>query len=298
MNIAFIGLGIMGRPMAKNLLKAGHVLRVYDIVPEFVAELQRSGATGSASASEAAQGAELVFTMLPSSAFVLDVVLGDGGVLAALRPGAIVCDTSSIAPADSRQLAAKCAEKGVHFLDCPVSGGEPKAIDGTLYIMCGGDLAAFERVRPVLADMAASVLHVGGPGSGSIAKLANQVMVAANICGMAEALMLATKAGVDPEKVYQAVRGGLAGSAVLDAKAPMVLARDFVPGGRMALHAKDLRNAVAAAADCGSPAPLSELILGMMRDLDDLDLNTIDHGGLALYYERLAGMEIHTNSKS
>ena len=292
--IAFIGLGIMGKPMARNLLKAGYPLRVYDVVAAAVDEIAQAGAAGCGSIREAVRGAEIVITMLPNSPHVLDVVLGAGGVLESAAPGAIVADTSSIAPAASQQVAAACLEKGITYLDCPVSGGEPKAKDGTLAIMCGGPEAAFEEVKPVLSAMAASVTLVGGVGSGNVAKLANQIMVAVNICGMAEALMLSVKAGVDPERVYQAVRGGLAGSTVLDAKAPMVLNRNFKPGFRIDLHIKDLKNVMDTAHQFDAPSPLSAQILEMMQALKVDGRGQCDHDALALYYEKLAGAEIRS----
>ena len=290
--IAFIGLGIMGKPMAKNLLKAGYLLKVYDIVRPAVDELVQAGAKGCASIREAVEGAEVIVTMLPNSPHVMDVVLGQGGVLENVSEGTIVVDNSSIAPAASQQIAKACLDRGVTYLDCPVSGGEPKAVDGTLAIMCGGPEEAFEKVQPILSAMAASVVRVGEVGSGNVAKLANQVMVAVNICGMVEALMLSVKAGVDPERVYQAVRGGLAGSTVLDAKAPMVLSRNFKPGFRIDLHIKDLMNVMDTAHEYGAPSPMSAQILEMMQALKVGGSGQCDHDALALYYEKLAGAEI------
>jgi 2-hydroxy-3-oxopropionate reductase len=291
-HIAFIGLGIMGRPMAKNLLKAGYSLRAYDIERAAVDEVAAAGAAGCASIAEAVRGAQVVITMLPNSPHVTEVVLGAGGVLESAQAGTIVADTSSIAPEASQKIARACAEKGITYLDCPVSGGEPKAVDGTLAIMCGGPEAAFEKVRPVLAHMAASVVLVGDVGSGNVAKLANQIMVAVNIAGMAEAMMLAVKAGVDPERVYQAVRGGLAGSTVLDAKVPMVLGRNFNPGFRIDLHIKDLKNVMDTAHAFDAPSPLSALVLEMMQALKVDGRGGCDHSALALHYEKLAGAKI------
>lgn len=295
--IAFIGLGIMGKPMAKNLLKAGYPLKAYDIVKPAVEELVRAGAVGCGTVAEAVRGADIVITMLPNSPQVIDVMLGAGGVLESAAPGTIVTDTSSIAPVASQQVAAACLKKDVIYLDCPVSGGEPKAKEGTLAIMCGGPEKTFEEVKPILAAMAASVVLVGDVGSGNVAKLANQIMVAVNIAGMAEALMLSVKAGVDPERVYQAVRGGLAGSTVLDAKAPMVLNRNFKPGFRIDLHIKDLKNVMDTAHEFGAPSPLSAQILEMMQALKVDGHGTSDHDALALYYEKLAGAEIRNPSE-
>lgn len=291
-NIAFIGLGIMGKPMAKNLLKAGYPLRAYDIVKSAVDELIKAGAIGCGSIAEAVAGADVVITMLPNSPQVTEVILGPDGVLQNAGEGVVILDTSSIAPAVSRQVAHECVKKGITYLDCPVSGGEPKAIDGTLAIMCGGPEVIFEQIKPILMSMAASAVLVGDAGSGNITKLANQIMVAVNIAGMSEALMLAVKAGVDPERVYQAVRGGLAGSTVLDAKAPMVLNRNFKPGFRIDLHIKDLKNVMETAQEIDAPSPLSAQILEMMRALKVDGREKCDHDALALYYEKLAGAEI------
>ena len=290
--LAFIGLGIMGKPMAKNLLKKGYALSVYDIIPAGVEELKAAGAKGCASIAEAVADAEVIVTMLPNSPQVLEVVLGENGILNAAKPGTVILDTSSIAPKASQTVAAACAPKGVIYLDCPVSGGEPKAIDGTLAIMCGGDEKVFDRIKPILLSMAASAVLVGDVGSGNVAKLANQIMVAVNIAGMSEALTLAVKAGVDPKRVYEAVRGGLAGSTVLDAKAPMVLNRNFKPGFRIDLHIKDLKNVMETAHETDAPSPLSALILEMMHALKADGHDKCDHDALALYYEKLANTEI------
>lgn len=267
MKIGFIGLGIMGKPMAKNLIKAGYSLVVNDINKEAVAELVASGAAEAASAKEVASQSDVVVTMLPNSPHVQTVVLGEGGVIEGAREGLVVVDMSSISPIVSREVAAELAKKGVVMLDAPVSGGEPKAIDGTLAIMVGGPEETFKVVEPILQVMGGSVTLVGEIGSGNTTKLANQIMVAANIAGMSEALVLATKADVDPEKVFKAIRGGLAGSTVLDAKAPLVLDGNFKPGFRIDLHIKDLQNALDTAATVKTPTPLSDSIIEMMRSL-------------------------------
>lgn len=296
--LGFIGLGIMGKPMARNLLRAGYALRVYDIAPDAVEALRGDGAVACASVAEAAQGADIIITMLPNSPQVRDVICGEGGVLSVAKPGTIIVDTSSIAPVASREIAAACAERGVIMLDCPVSGGEPKAVEGTLAIMCGGPQDAFDTIQPILLHMAASAVLVGDVGSGNVAKLANQIMVAVNIAGMSEALMLAVKAGVDPECVYQAVRGGLAGSTVLDAKAPMVMDRNFTPGFRINLHIKDMNNVMDTAHAVDAPSPLSAAVLEMMVALKVDGHDTCDHDALALYYEKLAGAEIKRSAKA
>ncbi len=232
-NIGFIGLGIMGKPMAKNLLKAGFNVFAYDIVRECLIEVLNSGAKECISSKDVAQKSDVIITMLPNSPEVEEVVMGPNGILEGIKPGSIYIDMSSIDPLVSKRLSTEVSKKGAVMLDAPVSGGEPKAIDGTLSIMVGGPKDAFDKVEHILKAMGSSVVLVGDIGSGNVTKLANQVIVALNIAAMSEALVLATKAGVDPEKVYNAIRGGLAGSTVLDAKAPMVLQRNFNPGFRI-----------------------------------------------------------------
>ena len=290
MKIGFIGLGIMGRPMAKNLIKAGYELVVYDVVATSVAELVASGAVAAVSNADVARQCELIITMLPNSPHVKTAILGKDGVVEGARPGSIVVDMSSIAPRASVEISESLAKIGVSMLDAPVSGGEPKAVSGTLAIMVGGPQATFDAVKDVLANMGASVTLVGDIGSGNIAKLSNQIMVAANIAGVAEALTLAAKAGTNPETVYKAVRAGLAGSTVLDAKAPMVLEGNYKPGFRMELHIKDLENVLLTAADLDVPVPMSSFIIEMMKQLRDEGHGADDHGGLIQYYEKLAGV--------
>ena len=288
MKIGFIGLGIMGKPMAKNLLKAGYELNVYDVNKTAVAEVVASGAKEASSSREAASHVDVVITMLPNSPHVKDVVLGAGGVVEGIGAGTILVDMSSIAPLVSKEVSAELEKHGVVMLDAPVSGGEPKAIEGTLAIMVGGPADAFAKVESLLGVLGASVTHVGDIGSGNMAKLANQIMVASNIAGMSEALVLASKAGVDPSVVYQAVRAGLAGSTVLDAKAPMGLAGNFKPGFRIELHIKDLQNALDTAEQLEVPTPMSTAIIGMMRELQQDGKGGDDHGGLIQYYEKVS----------
>jgi len=207
--IGFIGLGIMGKPMAKNLLKAGYTLTVYDIIPEKIKELVEAGAAAASSSKDVAEKSEIIITMLPNSPEVKDAVLGKDGVLDGAGPGSILIDMSSIAPLASKEIAERAKEKKVVMLDAPVSGGEPKAVEGTLAIMVGGPAETFEKVKDILGVMGASVTRVGEIGSGNTTKLANQIIVALNIAGMSEAMVLATKAGVDPENVFKAIRGGL-----------------------------------------------------------------------------------------
>ncbi len=292
MNIGFIGLGIMGKPMAKNLLKAGHKLVVYDIIEAPVKELVQAGAEAGSSPKDVASRNSLIITMLPNSPHVKQAVLGKDGVIEGAKPGSLVVDMSSIAPLASREVAAELAKKGIEMLDAPVSGGEPKAIDGTLAIMVGGKQALFDQVQEVLLQMGASAVLCGDIGAGNVTKLANQIIVALNIAAMSEALLLATKAGVDPERVFDAIKGGLAGSTVLNAKAPMVLVGNYKPGFRIELHIKDLQNALDTAHETTTPIPLTSQVMEMMQALKVDGHQKDDHGGLIQFYEKIAGVKV------
>jgi len=295
MKIGFIGLGIMGKPMAKNLLKAGYELVVYDIIAAPVNEVVAAGAKAGTSPKDVAAKGDVIITMLPNSPHVKEAMLGKNGVIEGIRPGSIVVDMSSIAPLAAQEVAAELAKKGVEMLDAPVSGGEPKAIDGTLAIMVGGKAEVFEKVKPILLKMGSSAVLCGKIGSGNVTKLANQIIVALNIAAMSEALVLAAKAGVDPGMVYQAIRGGLAGSTVLDAKAPMVLKGNYKPGFRIELHIKDLQNALDTAHAIGVPVPLTSAIMEIMQALRVDGKQKDDHGGVIQFYEKLAGQTVRSN---
>ena len=292
MNIGFIGLGIMGKPMAKNLLKAGHKLVAYDIVAAAVEEVVAAGAERGTSSKDVASRTDVIVTMLPDGPEVEQAVLGAAGVLEGARAGAIIVDMSSISPMVSQKVAAACAARGVEFMDAPVSGGEPKAIDGTLAIMVGGKKEVFEKVAPVLQAMGSSVTLTGAVGAGNVTKLANQIIVACNIAAMGEALVLATKAGLDPEVVFNAIKGGLAGSTVLNAKAPMVIGRNFKPGFRIRLHQKDLRNALLAAESLKVGLPFTSLVQQMLMALMNEGKGDLDHSAIVTFIEEMAGVEV------
>lgn len=290
--IGFIGLGIMGKPMSKNLIKAGYKIIVFDINKEVVTEVVEFGAEEAYSSKEVAQKSDIVIMMLPNSPEVREVMNGPDGVLEGAKPGMIIIDMSSIAPLVSKELSERANKKDVKMLDAPVSGGEPKAINGTLAIMVGGPEDTFNEVKDLLLIMGATAVHVGGIGSGNVTKLANQVIVALNIAAMSEAIVLATKAGVDPEKVYNAIKEGLAGSTVLDAKLPLILRGNFKPGFKIELHIKDLMNALDTAHEIGVPLPLSGLVLEMMHALKNDGKAKDDHGGLIQFYEKLTKIEV------
>ena len=296
MKIGFIGLGIMGKPMVRNLLKGGYAVIVHDINAVSIAEVTSAGAVGGGTSLNTAAQADVIVTMLPDGPDVEDAVLGPGRILEGARTGSIIVDMSSISPLVSQKIAAACAKKGVGFIDAPVSGGEPKAIDGTLTIMAGGDQATFNQVLPVLQKMGSSVTLTGPVGAGNVTKLANQIMVACNIAAMGEALVLATKAGLDPEVVFNAVKGGLAGSTVLNAKAPMVIARNFKPGFRIELHQKDLRNALLAGESMNVPLPLTTLVQDMLISLTKDGKGGLDHSAIVTYIEKKAGIEVKPKS--
>lgn len=291
MKIGLIGLGIMGKPMAKNLLKAGYELVVNDRNQANVEEVVAAGAS-SASQAEIGETCDVVLTMLPNSPQVKEVMLGDDGVAAHMKAGSTFIDMSSINPVASKEIAAVLEAKGIDMLDAPVSGGEPKAIDGTLSFMVGGKQEVFDKFKDLLGAMGASVVRCGDVGAGNTTKLANQIIVACNIQALAEALTLAQKAGVDPELVFQAIRGGLAGSTVMDAKAPMMIAGNDKPGFKIDLHIKDLNNALDCAHAVGSPLPMTAGVQEVMQWLHNNGCGQQDHSAIAKYYEKLTGIQI------
>jgi 2-hydroxy-3-oxopropionate reductase len=286
--IGFIGLGIMGRHMVRNLSKGGHDLVAYDIVPALVDPVIGDRVERGLSSADVASRTDVIITMLPDGPEVEQAALGPGGVLEGARPGSIFVDMSSISPVVSKRIGAACQEKNVRFLDAPVSGGEPKAIDGTLAIMVGGHKDTFDEVLPILQLMGSSVTLTGGVGAGNVTKLANQIIVACNIAAMSEALVLADRCGVDAEVVFNAIKGGLAGSTVLNAKAPMVIARNFKPGFRIRLHQKDLRNALLTAESTKVPLPLTSLVQQMLIALINRGSGDLDHAAIFTFIDEMA----------
>ena len=278
--------------MAKNLVRKGYSLIVFDIKPEPVAELVEMGAKSGCSPADVASKSDIVITMLPNSPHVVSVISGKDGVLEGLAAGKLIIDMSSISPVISRKMAALAAEKGIEFLDAPVSGGEPKAIDGTMSIMVGGKAEVFESVKDILLSMGASAVLIGEIGAGNICKLANQIMVAMHLASVSEAMVFAEKAGVDPEKVYQAIRGGLAGSTVLDAKMDRILDRNFKPGGPIWMHTKDLLNVRDAALEIDAPIPMTTQILEAMKACKCDGKSFDDHCGIIQYWEKLANVTV------
>jgi 2-hydroxy-3-oxopropionate reductase len=290
--VGFIGLGIMGKPMARNLLRAGYDLVVLDIDPHAMEELVRVGATPAHSPAEVTTRAPHVLTMLPSGSAVEEVVTGSQGVLSAATADTVLVDMSSVSPETARTIAAALAGRGARCLDAPVSGGEPGAVTGELVIMVGGPADVFAETKPLFDVLGKSSVLVGDHGAGQTAKLVNQLLVAAHLEAMAEGLLLAARAGVDPGLVLDAIRGGLADSNVLSAKAPMLLRRDFTPGAKITIHSKDMKNILATAHGLGLSLPVAEMIDGMFDALIAEGKGGLDHAALALAVEALNGAEI------
>ena len=291
MKIGLIGLGIMGKPMAKNMLKAGYELWVNDLNAQSVQEVVGAGAKAAANEQIGAE-CDVVITMLPNSPHVKAVMLGENGVASLMKPGSVFIDMSSINPVVSKEIAAELAEKNIEMLDAPVSGGEPKAVDGTLSIMVGGKQEIFEKFKPLLESMGSSVVLCGDVGAGNTTKLANQIIVAMNITACSEAFTLAKMAGVDPQKVFEAIRGGLAGSTVMNAKVPMMIEGNFKPGFKIDLHIKDLNNVLDCAHSVGAPVPMTAAIQEIFQNLHADGRGQDDHSGIANYYAKVSGTRI------
>lgn len=293
MKAGIIGLGIMGRPMAANLLKQGFELYVHDIDPAAVEALRLMGAIPAGPAEMAGQ-CEAILTMLPDGGIVQRVLLGEDGVISRVRPGALVVEMSSITPEETRLCAARFEAIGVDYLDAPVSGGEPKAIDGSLAFMAGGSERAFKRAQPLFAAMGHSAVLVGGSGAGCVAKLANQIIVNLGIAAVSEALTFSVKAGADPGKVFKAIRQGLAASTVLDTKAPMMLAGNYKPGGKLSINRKDISNVMKTAHTVDMPLPLTAQLMEIMTALKRAGHMEEDHSGIVQFYEGLAGVLVRS----
>lgn len=291
MKIGFIGLGIMGKPMVRNLVSAGYEVLVWNRSQKAVEEAAAGGAVPS-DKKQIGEEADILFTMLPNSPQVKEVILGADGLLPHMHEGQILVDCSSINPVASQEICRALSEKGIHMLDAPVSGGEPKAIDRTLSFMVGGKKEIFDKCKDILLCMGASAVLCGDVGAGNTTKLANQIIVACNIQALAEALTLAQKAGVDPELVFQAIKGGLAGSTVMNAKAPMMIAGDNKPGFKIDLHIKDLNNALDCAHSVGAPVPMTAAVQEVMQWMHSHDGGQKDHSAIAEYYEHLSDITI------
>jgi len=292
MKIGFIGLGIMGKPMVRNILKAGYKeVYVWDRSQNAVNAVKEEGIVLS-NPKEIGEHSDIVITMLPNSPQVKEVMLGENGVASYMKAGAVYIDCSSINPVASKEIAEILAMRGVEMLDAPVSGGEPKAIDGTLAFMVGGKQEVFDTHKELLLSMGASAVLCGEVGAGNTTKLANQIIVACNIQALSEALMLAKKAGVNPELVFEAIKGGLAGSSVMNAKAPMMIEGNDQPGFKIDLHIKDLNNALDCAHSVGAPVPMTAQVQEILQWLHQHEGGQKDHSAIVQYYEYLTDTKI------
>ncbi|HUV06525.1 MAG TPA: 2-hydroxy-3-oxopropionate reductase [Spirochaetia bacterium] len=294
--LGFIGVGIMGKPMAKNLIDGGYTIIACDLNKDALDEVVEHGAERGSSPKQVAENCDIILTMLPNSPDVRAVVLGKNGVIEGVRKGQILIDMSSIAPLVSIEVAGELAKKGVEMLDAPVSGGQEKAAAGTLAFMVGGKQSVFDECKPILDVMGGSVTLVGDIGAGETTKLVNQVIVAINIAAVAEGLMLGKKAGVDPERIFNAIKGGLAGSQCLTDKAPRMLDGRYDPGFKMKLHVKDLTNVLETSRELHASMPLASSVMEMMQALLNEGKTEEDHGALALFYEKLNGLSLKRSS--
>jgi|TARA_B100001750_G_scaffold186391_1_gene155614 2-hydroxy-3-oxopropionate reductase len=290
--IGFIGLGIMGKPIAKNLIKAGFELQVHSRSNGPVKELVALGAKETGTPAECAKNMDAVITMLPDGPDSESVILGENGVLDSAKKGAIIIDMSSIAPAISQKIAKSCETSGAEFLDAPVSGGEPGAIEGTLAIMVGGKQSVFDSSQSIFDSVGSSYVLCGDYGAGNTTKLANQIIVATNIAAVGEALVLAKKAGLEPQKVFDAIKGGLAGSNVLNAKGPMMISGNFNPGFRIKLHHKDIRNSMLTGSDLGVSLPVTSLVQQIIVSLVNEGKGELDHSAIANFVEKINDQSI------
>lgn len=290
--VGFIGLGIMGKPMAENLIEAGHELVLYNRTREKAEDLAGDNATVVGSPREVAEQSDVIITMLPDSPQVEEVLAGEDGVLAGISEGALIVDMSTISPVVTRELAAKAGEKGASMLDAPVSGGDVGAIGGTLSIMVGGDEEDFERARPLFGVMGKTITHVGESGAGQVVKAANQIVVALTIEAVSEALVLGSKAGVEPAKILDVLGGGLAGNKVMEAKREKLLGHSFDPGFRIELHHKDLGIALAAGREYGVNLPVTAVVDQMLEALKAKGRGDRDHSALLTLIEDSSGHEI------
>ena len=289
--IGFIGVGIMGFPMAKNLIKAGYPLIAYALSEQSISKITGEGAGRGKSCAHVAKNCDIIITMLPNSPDVEKVILGEQGILKGACKGQILIDMSSIAPLVSQSLARELEKKGIDMLDAPVSGGQEKAQSGTLAIMVGGKEEIFNYCKPVLEVMGKPIL-VGDIGAGGTAKLVNQAIVAVNIAIVAEALLLGKKAGVDPDRIFDAIKGGLAGSQCLTDKAPRMFRGNYAPGFRIRLHVKDLTNILQTSQALHNAMPLTAQVMEMMQTLMADGHTELDHAGLALFYEKINGISL------
>jgi len=289
--VGFIGAGIMGKPMIANLIKAGYKVNVFARRKTVREELAAQGASVKDSIADVAKSCSIIITMLPDSPQSEEVITGESGIIQFVKEKTLVIDMSSIDPSVSIKIAKNLKQKQIEFLDAPVSGGEKGAIEGKLAIMAGGSQKNFDRALPIFKALGKSFTLIGDIGSGNYAKLANQIIVAINIAAVSEAMLLVKKAGLSPYKVYDAIKGGLAGSAVLDAKVPMIIEKNYKPGFKIALHQKDLQNVLNAGSNLKIPLPVSSMMLEILKSLSSQGNGELDHSAIAKFYEKISGIE-------
>ncbi len=293
--VGFIGLGIMGKPMARNLIRAGYPLIVHNRSRAAVDELTREGAQAATDAKEVAGRTEIIMTMLPDSSDVDLVYAGENGIFSALKSGTLLIDMSTISPAVARKLAGEAQRRGCDMLDAPVSGGEAGAISASLSIMIGGEAAAVARAMPIFESLGKNIVHAGRAGAGQVTKAANQMVVGTTIAIVSEALVLAAKAGVDPAKVRQALLGGFAQSKILEAHGQKMLEHNFKPGFRILLHEKDMKIALGAGFEYGVPLMVTSQVAQMMSAMKSMGHGDLDHSGLVKLIEQMASTELTHN---
>lgn len=290
--IGFVGLGIMGKPMARNLIKAGYPLVVHNRSRGVMEELSKEGAQTATSPQEVAARSEVVITMLPDSPDVELVYAGEQGIFAGAKEGRLLIDMSSISPIVARKLAQQAEKQGCDMLDAPVSGGEAGAVSGALSIMIGGKALAVERAMPIFQVLGKNIVHVGDAGAGQVTKAANQMVVGTTIAIVSEALVLAAKAGVDPAKVRQALLGGFAQSKILEAHGQKMLERNFKPGFRIRLHEKDMKIALGTGAEYGVPLMVTSEVAQMMTAMRSMGNGDLDHSALVTFIEQLSSAKL------
>ena len=290
--IGFVGLGIIGKPMASNLLDAEYSVNAYDLISKNLDSLLEKGIDSSASPKEVAENSDVIIVMVQNSPQSENAILGENGILNGASKGNLIIDMSSISPLVSQKISNECEKKGVDFIDAPVSGGEPGAIEGTLAIMVGGNSSSFERAKPVFEILGSSSVLCGDIGAGNFTKLANQIIVGANIHALSEALVLTTKAGLDPETVFNAIKGGLAGSNVMNTKAPMMFNRNFDPGFRIELHLKDITNAMQTANELNIPLQVTANLHQVLTSLVLHGKGKLDHSGILQFVEDQSNIEV------
>lgn len=291
MKVGFIGLGIMGKPMAGHLIKQGFETYLFDLNTEAVNELAALGGHACKTGQEAAENSEVIITMLPEGKHVSQVLFAEPGLAAASKPGTIIVDMSSVSTEESRLFASKLEALNIHFIDAPVSGGEPMAVEGRLSIMAGGDEDHFQKVLPVFEAMGENIVHCGANGTGSAAKLANQIIVSGNLAALSEACVYASQAGIDLNKLFEAIHGGLAGSAVMEAKMPQIIERNFEPGGRIETNYKDLKNIQSSANAIGVPLPVTNLVKEIFHSEIANGNGKRDHSYIINFFERMGNFQ-------